>query len=359
MKRKIIFILVSAIICSNAFARGYKYTEASDLTLIGKIMETANPYHRVDTTIHKGFTERENFQLRCASGLAVVFRTNSRTVALKNKLGEFHSGTVNSDLSLRGFDIYIKKDGEWIYAGSKVNRQPNDNKAIVLVSDMDGEMKECMIHFPIYSELLSVEIGVDEDAVIEAIEPPFRHRIAIYGSSYTHGSGVSRPGMTYPMQFVRNTGIQLLCVGCGGNGKMQPQYAEMLAKCDVEAMIFDVFSNPQADMIEERTIPFIKTIREAHPDIPLIFVQTVYRESRNFNTKSNAVEKAKQEMAVKMMKIAMKEFDNVYFVNPESLTGDGHDTSVDGTHPSDLGYYYWAKAIEKPILKILRKHGIR
>ena len=35
------------------------------------------------------------------------------------------------------------------------------------------------------------------------------------------------------------------------------------------------------------------------------------------------------------------------------------DTSVDGTHPSDWGYMYWAKSIEKPVLKILKKYGIR
>jgi cell division protein YceG involved in septum cleavage len=33
------------------------YTEASDLTLVGKLFtDTPNPYHRVDTLIHKGFT---------------------------------------------------------------------------------------------------------------------------------------------------------------------------------------------------------------------------------------------------------------------------------------------------------------
>ena len=34
----------------------YVFTEASDLNLIGKIMDTPNPYHRVDTVKYKGFT---------------------------------------------------------------------------------------------------------------------------------------------------------------------------------------------------------------------------------------------------------------------------------------------------------------
>lgn len=361
MKRIVIAAIIMLLILTSteSNAQRYRYTEASDLTLIGKIMDTPNPYHRIDTTIHKGFTKRENFQLRCSSGLAVVFKTNSRTITIKDKIGEYNPGTSNSGLGMRGFDLYIKKDGKWIYAGAKVNRVPNDNRTLTLVSGMDGDMKECMVHFPTYSELISVKIGVDTDAVIEPIDPPFRHRIAIYGSSFTQGTGVSRPGMTYPMQFVRNTGIQLLSVGCGGNGKMQPQYAEMLAKCDVDAMIFDCFSNPSADLIEERTMAFIETIEAAHPDIPLIFIRTVYREGRNFNTEFNASEQEKVDMADKVMEEAMKKYKNVYYVNPKTLTGYDHETSVDGTHPSDLGYYRWARSIEKPILKILHKYGLR
>ena len=359
MKKTITILFTLCAFCVTVLAQKYTFFYASDLTLIGKIMKTSNPYHRVDTTIHKGFTKRENFQLRCASGIAVAFKTNSKVIVLKNTIGEYNEGVMTSPLSFRGFDLYIKKDGKWIFAGSKVNRKVNDGRILTLAQDMNGEMKECLIHFPIYSELLSVKIGVEKDAVLESIEPPFRHKVAIYGSSFTHGSGVSRPGMTYPMQFVRNTGIQLLSIGCGGNGKMQPQYAELLAKCDVEAMIFDCFSNPDAKLIEERTLPFIRTIRKAHPDIPLIFIGTVYRESRNFNTRFQKSEQDKMDMAEKMMAKAMEEFDDVYYVTPKTLTGYDHETSVDGTHPSDLGYYRWAKAIEKPVIKILKKYNIK
>ena len=41
---------------------GIVYTEASDLTLVGKLMATPNPYHRVDTVAFKGFTKGENSQ---------------------------------------------------------------------------------------------------------------------------------------------------------------------------------------------------------------------------------------------------------------------------------------------------------
>ncbi len=360
MKRLIISALILSIAYSSMSAQDRnRYIEASDLLITGKIMDTPNPYHRVDTCRYKGFTKTENFQIRCSSGLAVIFTTNSTSISVKAVYGEYRRSTVTPDLAQLGFDLYIKKDGKWLFAGSGVSGKPEEGKPVTLIKDMDGTMKECMLNLPMYSEMNSVRIGVDPDAEITVPESPFRHKVAIFGSSYTQGAGISRPGMSYPMQFIRNTGIQLLNLGCGGNGKMQPQFAAVLEDADVDAMIFDCFSNPNAEMIEERTLPFIERMHNAHPDIPLIFISTVYRENRNFSLRNERYEQDKMDMADEMMQAAMEKFDNVYFIQPGSLTGTDHETSVDGVHPSDMGYSRWAKTIEKPVLKILKKYGIK
>jgi lysophospholipase L1-like esterase len=160
------------------------------------------------------------------------------------------------------------------------------------------------------------------------------------------------------MQLMRWTGLQFLSLGCSGNCKMQPYFGEVLCDAEVDALVFDAFSNPNAKMIEERLFPFIEQLQKSHPDIPLIFQQTIYRERRNFNTSVEASENAKQEMAAKLMKEACKKYKNVYFIQTDA-TDELHETSVDGTHPGDYGYTLWAKSIEKPLLKILKKYGIK
>ena len=164
--------------------------------------------------------------------------------------------------------------------------------------------------------------------------------------------------MSYPMQLMRWTGLQFLSLGCSGNCKMQPYFAEVLCDADVDALVFDSFSNPDATMIKERLFPFIEKIQSAHPDIPLIFQQTIYREKRNFDLATEKKENDKQEMAAKLMKEACRKYKNVYFIQTNA-TDELHETSVDGIHPGDYGYTLWAKSIEKPILKILKKYGIR
>ena len=366
MNKLFLTILLSLLIGFSAGAQTpkdvkYFYTEASDLNLIGKIHDdTPNPYHRVDTVRYKGFTKSENLQVRCPAGLAVLFKTNSTTISIKADFGYLAEYNSTMPVSTRGFGLYIKKDGKWLYAYSGCNSMSNARKGkeLVIMKDMDDSMKECMMYLPIYSELNSVKIGVEEGSVIESLESPFRHRIGIFGSSYTHGISTSRPGMSYPSQLMRNTGLQILNLGCSGNCKMQPYFADVLCDAKVDALIFDAFSNPNAKMIEERIIPFIEKIQAAHPGIPLIFQQTIYRESRNFSLSKDEAERAKQEMGAKMMKEIMKKYDHVYFIQTNATSPD-HETSVDGTHPNDYGYTLWAKSIEKPLLKILKKYGIK
>ena len=91
----------------------YVFTEATDLNLIGKIIDTPNPYHRVDTVKYKGFTKGENEQVRSSAGLAVLFKTNSSVISVLADYGYMNRATNTMGISLRGYDLYIKKDGEW------------------------------------------------------------------------------------------------------------------------------------------------------------------------------------------------------------------------------------------------------
>lgn len=358
MKKQLFLFAAGLLLVGNAFAQ-LRFVDATELNLIGKVMPTPHPYHRIDTVRYKGFTKTENQQVRCSPGLALVFRTNSSRIELLPEYAPFvYGGASTPRVASEGFDLYIRKDGQWLYASSLA---PSKRGAqLTIVKDMDDSEKECLLYLPNYSELLSLKVGVDEAATIEPMENPFRHKIVIFGSSYTHGVSTSRAGMSYPMQIERNTGLYFCSIACSGNCKMQPYFADYLRDVeDADAMIFDAFSNPDAAMIRERVIPFIARIREKLPTTPLIFVQTIYRENGNFNLNYRQMEADKRQAAREMMAQAMKQFDNVYFIDKKNLTGDDHITSADGIHPSDLGYWRWAQNLQPELLKILKKHGIR
>lgn len=361
--KKILTLIAFAAISVATFAKTdntrYVYTEASGLTLAGKLCtDTPNPYHRVDTVRFKGFTKGENYQMRSSSGIYVAFRTNAKCISVKPTYGEFHYPVNATVISYLGFDLYIKKDGKWLWAASGSNRQRHEGEPITMIKDMDGSEHECLLFLPLFAELDGLGIGVEEGARIEAMENPFKCRIGIFGSSFTQGASTSRPGMSYPNQFMRMTGYQMLSLGASGNCKLQPYFADVINAYDFDAFVFDTFSNPNAKMIRERLEPFIQRIRAVHPTEPLIFQQTIYRERRNFNVENEKYEQAKMDTAAELMAEMCKKYPNVYFIRPNA-TARNHETSVDGTHPGDYGYTLWAESIAPQIVKILKKHGIK
>lgn len=337
---------------------GCRYVSAAELTITGKLFpDTPNPFHRVDTVQFKGFTPAENIQVRESSGLAIAFRTDSPFIRVSPRYGYVTRSVNTMGIAVKGFDMYIRKDGKWLWAAAGTTLDDGD-KPFTIIRDMDGQMHECLLYLPLLSELNGLEIGVAQGSVIEAMPNPFRGRVAIFGSSFTQGISTSRSGMTYPAQFTRATGIQLLSLGCSGNCKLQSYFADALAAADVDAFVFDTFSNPTPEQVNERLFPFIEKIQAAHPGVPLIFQRTIYREKRNFNLGEEEKEAARAHMADSLMNIACKRYKDVYYIKANA-TAPSRDTSVDGIHPGDYGYTLWAESVQKRIVKILKKYGIR
>lgn len=342
--------------CAAAFmavpsqAKNLKWVDGADLTLINKTIETPRRYARVDTTRYDGFTDYQRRELvQHSAGLALAFRTDSRTINVR-PVFELHKPTVNQTaINTEGFDLYIKKDGQWLWAGNDVaSRRTGIGK---LVADMDSGEKECIIYLPNFSIVDTVYVGVDSAAHIEAMPNPFRRKVVFHGSSFTHGTCAPRPGMSYPSQLERATGIQICNMGMSGNAKLQQSYARVLADTEADAFVFDTFSNPSAKEIDENFDAFVAAIRAKHPTTPLIFMQTIYRENRNFNKRIDAFEADKMKMAEKKVRAAMAKDPNIYWIEP--TTGRGHETSVDGVHPGGEGYTAWMESIRRPLVQIL------
>ena len=357
--RNLIACALALFLATGLFAQDkvtYSYTEASELTWIGKIHEsTSNPYHRVDTTMYKGFTKSENKQVRMSSGIAVVFRTNSPVIVLKTQYGETIWPENTNGFSARGYDLYIRKDGRWLFAGAGTNDPKRPDKGLFIAHNLGREHKECLLYLPLYSEVNSLKIGVEADSFIEPLDNPFKGRIAVFGSSYTQGSCTSRSGMSYLAQLSRMTGLHFMSLGCGGNCRLQTYFADVLCDADAEAFLFDTFSNSSPDQIRQRLFPFIEKIQKAHPGKPLIFQRTIRRESRNFDAKARRWEETRAAVADSMMNIALEKYKDVYFITPNA-TSDDNNATVDGVHPDNYGYKLWAESIQAPLIEILQKY---
>lgn len=333
-----------------------RYVDASSLTLIGKTMPTPKLFQRVDTTRYDLWQPVKNYSV-FSTGLAVVFRTDSRNIRARWKTGGYGLGHNMTAIARKGLDLYIERDGAWVYAG--FGWPKGDDHDSPLVEHMDEGEKLCLLYLPLWDEVLSLELGVDDGSRIEAAPNPFRHRIVVLGSSVTHGASAGRPGMTWTARLARETGLDFLNLGYSGHCKLQPEFARMLAETEADAFVFDAFSNPSAREIDERLDAFVATIRRAHPSVPLIFIQTEVRETGNFNLRARRFEEEKRAAAEAGVKRLMRTDKNIYFIDSKGMLGTDHLGTVDGSHPSDQGFMYMTRHLEPQLRKIFRKYGIR
>lgn len=328
-----------------------------DLGLQGKLTETVNPFDRFNADEYPAVYDDAKTlitQVRSSAGYFVAFKSDTKNIQVKiNYRKPEHYGPC---------DLYIKKDGRWLYAGSQT--QCRNGRLINLVRHMDGSEHECIVYFPLQQPIESMKLIIDSNASIESIDCPFRHRIAALGSSFTQGAGVTRPGLTWSAQLSRMTGLMFINMGFCGNCKLQPFYAQVLGRSDAEAYVIDAFSNPSAQEVKDRLYIFIDTLRQAEKEVgkdpkPIIFLQTIWREGNNFNVKKREREESKIATAEEMMASAVKDYEMVYWVNTTDATDyKYHETCTDGTHPNDYGYTLWAESILKPVTKILAKYNI-
>lgn len=363
MKRLFITAMAvfAVIISATAKEVALTYVDASNLTIINKIHDTNNPLERLDVERYSSLTQSANKVFRQSTGLALVFRTDSRNIYVRWSIHPQKLRANTPDIYLRGMDIYLLHEGNWTFAG--VARPKTDPDVVEfeasLIRNMADGVKECMVYLPAYAHIKSLEIGVDEGAMIKAAPSPFKHKIVFIGSSLTHGEGAPRPGANYVAQLGRRLNAETPNLGHSGQCKMQQHFVDIVCDNKADAFVFDAFSNPTAAIINERLYDFVEQIRAKHKKTPLIFLQTVRRTGAMFDLAAKKRNDDQRAAAEKLMEKVCKDFKNVYFINNAFDTGADNEGTVDNSHLTDYGIYRVLEIMEPQLREILSKHGIK
>ena len=123
--------------------------------------------------------------------------------------------------------------------------------------------------------------------------------------------------------------------------------ADYIASLDMSLFVLDYDHNAKTlDHLIATHEPFFKTVRSAHPNIPIVIV-----------TRPNCSPDMQErfEIIKRTYDNAKRNGDeNVYLVNGKDFFGGDLDFTVDTVHPSDVGYYFMAKGIAdvlRPLVK--------
>jgi len=333
------------------------FTDARELTLIGKVHATDPFFHRIDTAAFPDIPSVVKRLLTHSAGLALSFETTSSRIAVKWCTGPQGPGNNMTAIAQEGMDLYIKRDGIWQYAGV-ARPSHHDCNEFTTVQHLAPGIKECLLYLPLYDETLSVEVGVDSGTRISAKPNPFKKNILIYGSSIVHGASASRPGLAYPARLSRQTGYNFINLGVSGSAKMEAAVAEMIASMPADAYILDCVPNSSPEQVTERTANLVQTIRAKHPDAPIIAIQSIIREGGNFDSAIARRVAMQNENFLREINRLQRNDNLLYLITAENLIGNDHEGTTDGTHPNDLGFDRMLQKIRPAVLEILDKHGI-
>lgn len=334
-----------------------KYTNASTLMLIGKPKPTDSIYQRIDSTESKNMPDAVKRLAKHSAGISILFETNSSFIRAKWKLlNEVYLSNM-TPIGHSGLDLYCFKNGKWQYVnvGKPAKGVAQDG---ILIQNMDTSMKQFMLYLPLYNGLSDCEIGVAQDAVLRKPTQPrinTAKRVVMYGSSILQGASASRPGMAYPAILQRKTGYDVINLGFSGSAKMEMPVAEYLAKVPADCYVLDCIPNPSPEEIKERSYNFIKYLREKQPSVPIILVETLFRENGNWDQEAGKKIRSQNEEIRKTYNRLKKEgMNNFYYIESNKLIGNDHEATIDGVHLTDLGFMRIADAV-LPLIKTAMK----
>jgi hypothetical protein len=212
-------------------------------------------------------------------------------------------------------------------------------------------MREIIIHFPLYSNVCDLFIGLSRDSEILAaplyrVEKP----VVFYGSSVTQGGCASRPGTCYQGFLSRWLDFDYINLGFSGSARGEDEMADYIASLDMSVFVCDYdYNAPSAEHLEKTHEKLFMKVRAAHPDLPIILVtrpKPHYCEGEDLNC---------FEVIKKTYENALARGDkNVRFIDGRTMFEfAGTEGTVDSVHPTDLGFLSMAKRIAEDLKTFL------
>jgi lysophospholipase L1-like esterase len=349
-------IFLSPVLC-QATSDSFKWTDAKELGIEGRGWKNDSFCYRRLPARAEGIVPPAVWDLsKQTAGFFVRFITDAHIIKAK-------WGLTKEELSMphfaatgvSGLDLYVKMpDNSWRWLG--VGKPSEVENLETLVEGIPDGKREYMLYLPLYNGLKHLEIGIPKENKLEKLPLMTEKPIVFYGTSIIQGGCASRPGMCSTAILGRRLNREIINLGFSGNGKMEPELARLLAELDPAIYFIDCLPNLKAEEVAIRIEPFIRILRQAHPETPIILAEGItYNDAilvtahhtRNIESRK-ALRKAYENLTNNGVR-------NLYYQIAEGQLGTDGEGTVDGTHPTDLGFMRQADTYQLILESILQK----
>ncbi|WP_329148662.1 GDSL-type esterase/lipase family protein [Streptomyces sp. NBC_01456] len=225
-----------------------------------------------------------------ASGVRLVFRTRATAVELD---------TLRTKVAYRGapprpegvYDLLVdgRLAGQGGVTGGNVRMVDLTTGSVdvlpgpvgtVRFSGLPERVKDVEIWLP-HNEVTEL-VALRTDAPVEAVPQGGRKVWMHHGSSISHGSNAASPTTTWPALAASLGKVELINLGLGGSALLDAFTARALRDTPADLISIKIGINlVNADLMRLRAFTpavhgFLDTIREGHPDTPLLVVSPLH-----------------------------------------------------------------------------------
>jgi len=292
-----------------------------------------------------------------SAGGKVRFHAVLKKLSLFARLEYVHSDDHATALIGSGFDCYAD-DGSGLrfYGPGRFDRSKNEYETVFFDFAEPREL-ELEVNFPAFNRVHSLLLSFDPDAVVSSPRPhTYKKRIVIYGSSITQGGCASRPGMTYPSLLSRRLDAEVLNLGFNGCGTAREEEAAEIAKIEnVGLFVIDADVNcPSAEWVREHFPRFIAILRARRPETPILLLTASPKTHDLYPDRLRARMEKKQAQRELAESLRAAGDGNIHYLDYEDILGESwQDETVDGCHPTDLGFVNIANGLQPVIERLI------
>lgn len=292
---------------------------------------------------------------RSATGMVIQFESDASELWIRYEVRDESLAMPHFPASgVSGLDLYARdENGKWRWV--QATKPKSKSTELKWVDGLAPGKRDYAVYLPLRNPLEKIEIGVPKDSSFAGISPRPVRPIVFYGTSINHGTAASRPGMLHTAILGRHFDRPVVNLGFSGNGKMETEVGVFLQRLEAAVFVIDCLPNMGPETVRERCGPLVKQLRNAHPDTPIILVEDRRYANSWIRPGKDAFHNRNQAALKESYEALLKEgVEGLFYIEGDHLFGDDNEGTVDGSHPTDLGYWRQAEVFKPVLMEALK-----
>jgi lysophospholipase L1-like esterase len=295
-----------------------------------------------------------------SAGEYIEFTSTAKMITVRYQV----SGSLNMphmpSTGVSGLDLYAHNEkAVWDWAPGKYLFKDTITYTFNNLAAKHGKIFR--LYLPLYNSVKWLEVGVNKNETLTFLPVTVEKPIVVYGTSIAQGGCASRPGLAWPSIFGRKINKPVINMAFSGNGRLETPILNHIAQINAKLFILDCMPNlgsrtlyPEEE-VRKRVNEAVTSLRKSQPNVPILLVEHsgggnehVLDSVRNkeFKTSSQIIAKIYNQLKSKGIK-------NIHLLTTKNIN-IGTESTVDGTHPNDIGMMEHAVAFERKYREIFK-----